>query len=170
MVGEQRERKTMEKADMVVTSEERNTTLPHPDADTGPNPVIEAPDFNLSRIHSRRSIGGKQHHIFRHPLGGSRRSSRLGPGALIGDDLAGFYSNIEYEDGTRETKSKSEIEREVESKESLVSQDLKRERKPNDSGIDININGNGFGEKKIEDAGFNIADKKGVLKKFGLKK
>jgi len=164
-----RERK-MEKADVVVTSAERNTTLPHPDADTGPNPVIEAPDFNLSRTHSRRSIGPKQYHTFRNPLGSSRRSSRLSPGALTGDGLAGLYDNIEYEGGTRETRSKSEIERDVESREGLVSQDLKRERKPNDSGIDMNINGNGFGERKIEHAGFKIAEKKGVLKKFGLKK
>jgi hypothetical protein len=149
---------------------ERNTTLPHPDADTGPNPVIEAPDFNLSRTHSRRSIGPKQYHTFRNPLGSSRRSSRLSPGALTGDGLAGLYDNIEYEGGTRETRSKSEIERDVESREGLVSQDLKRERKPNDSGIDMNINGNGFGERKIEHAGFKIAEKKGVLKKFGLKK
>jgi hypothetical protein len=35
---------------------DRNTTLCHPDANTGPNAIIEGPDIALERRNSRRSF------------------------------------------------------------------------------------------------------------------
>jgi len=42
-------------------SADRNTTLPHPDADTSPNASIEAPDIALSKTRSRHSFLGRHH-------------------------------------------------------------------------------------------------------------
>ena len=48
----------------VLMEIDRNTTLPHPDADTSKNATIEAQDVPLERTHSRRSFLHKhgRHH------------------------------------------------------------------------------------------------------------
>jgi hypothetical protein len=73
-----------------LTFTDRNTTLPHPDADTSPNASIEAPDVDLARTHSRNSFLHRRHH------------SKNSFGKLDMKD-SGLYDNIQYADGTRET-------------------------------------------------------------------
>lgn len=149
---------------------ERNTTLAHPDADTSPNATIEASDFDLVRTHSRRSLRhGRQrnanHHILRHPLNRSKNSVGA---TSIGSDLSGLYDNIQYADGSKEERNSKEIESELESREDLVSppsaskREKKRERQPNDSGVDMNVDGIEEEEKYEE------KKKKGLLGKLGL--
>jgi hypothetical protein len=46
----------------LIASTDRNTTLPHPDADTSENATIEAPDISLSRTNSRHSFRLGFHH------------------------------------------------------------------------------------------------------------
>ncbi|CZR68373.1 uncharacterized protein PAC_18272 [Phialocephala subalpina] len=67
-------------------SEDRNTTLPHPDADTSPNATIEAPD-DLTRTHSRSSFLHRngRHHSGHHLFGRH-------------DSLDKMYANITYAD------------------------------------------------------------------------
>ncbi|KAE8442339.1 hypothetical protein EG329_003472 [Mollisiaceae sp. DMI_Dod_QoI] len=65
-------------------NEDRNTTLPHPDADTSPNATIEAPDFDLTRTHSRSSFLHRKHNA--HHLWGRHES------------LEKLYDNITYAD------------------------------------------------------------------------
>lgn len=71
-------------------SPDRNTTLPHPDADTSPNATIEAPD-DLTRIHSRNSFLHRRHH------------SKNSFGRI--DPMKGLYDNIKYADRIREVEN-----------------------------------------------------------------
>ncbi|KAK0126906.1 hypothetical protein ONS96_006470 [Cadophora gregata f. sp. sojae] len=73
---------------------DRNTTLPHPEADTSPNASMSAPDDDLSRTYSRRSFLGRY------------SSSRQKSSSFDAKDLekSGLYDNIEYADGSREEK------------------------------------------------------------------
>ncbi|KAH7348309.1 hypothetical protein BKA65DRAFT_258119 [Rhexocercosporidium sp. MPI-PUGE-AT-0058] len=80
-------------------SEDRNTTLPHPEADTSPNATIEAPDANPTRPHSRRSFLGRHH--------SHQKSSSFLPKDL---ENSGLYDNIQYADGSREEKSTKELQ------------------------------------------------------------
>ena len=91
---------------------DRNTTLPHPDADTSPNATMEAPDLNLVRTHSRRSfLHGRHSH--------SRNNSKFDSGVSL-EKTAGLYDNIQYADGSTEDRSAKEIEKEVNRKDDLV--------------------------------------------------
>lgn len=72
-----------------MTSADRNTTLPHPDADTSPNASIEAPDVNLTRTHSRNSFLHRRHHS----------KNAFGK---VDMKNSGLDDNIQYADGTRE--------------------------------------------------------------------
>ncbi|KAG4420606.1 hypothetical protein IFR04_006313 [Cadophora malorum] len=78
-------------------SEDRNTTLPHPEADTSPNASIEAPDVDLARTHTRRSFLG-------------RHSSHQKASSFNSKDLekSGLYDSIEYADGSREERHQCE--------------------------------------------------------------
>jgi len=67
-------------------STERNTTLPHPDADTSKNAIIEAPDIELTRTRSRLSF-------IRHARKHSKGSSL--------DIPAELYENTDYADVTK---------------------------------------------------------------------
>ncbi|KAH7412396.1 hypothetical protein BKA64DRAFT_327914 [Cadophora sp. MPI-SDFR-AT-0126] len=78
-------------------SEDRNTTLPHPEADTSPNASIEAPDVDLSRTHTRRSFLGRH--------SSHQKASNFHPKDL---EKSGLYDNIEYTDGSREEKHQGE--------------------------------------------------------------
>ncbi|KAL2071919.1 hypothetical protein VTL71DRAFT_13154 [Oculimacula yallundae] len=82
-------------------SEDRNTTLPHPDADTSPNATIEAPD--VVRTQSRRSL------LSRHHSSQSQKHHLIGahPKDL---EKAGLYDNIQYADGSREEKSLKDLQ------------------------------------------------------------
>lgn len=75
---------------------DRNTTLPHPDADTSPGATIESADIDLVRTHSRLSFRG------RHRSGKHIKNSLVVP-----EDL---YKNIQYADGSKETKDLTMIE------------------------------------------------------------
>jgi hypothetical protein len=82
------------------SSTDRNTTLRHPEADTSPNPTIEAPDIVFSPTHPRRSF--LRHH--------SHRSTNSGTLPIEQDRL---YDNIQYADGTREERGHRVIAREA---------------------------------------------------------
>jgi hypothetical protein len=93
-------------------SNDRNTTLPHPDADTSPNATMEAPDLNLVRTRSRRSfLHGRHSH--------SRKNSKFDSGVSL-EKTAGLYDNIQYAGGSIEDRSAKEIEKEVNGKVGLV--------------------------------------------------
>lgn len=78
-------------------SEDRNTTLPHPDADTSPNATIEAPDLDLTRTHSRSSFLHRngRHHNGHHLFGRH-------------DSLDKMYANITYADDEAGSKDHPE--------------------------------------------------------------
>jgi hypothetical protein len=80
-----------------LTSADRNTTLPHPDADTSPNATIEAPDVDLARTQSRSSFLHRRHQ--------SKVSFSKG---YIKD--SGLYDNIQYADGTQEARNTRALE------------------------------------------------------------
>lgn len=121
------------------------------------------------RTHSKHSFGrGRHHHAnhaFRHPLNRSKNSAAA---TSIGSDLASLYENIQYADGSREERNINEIESEVEDRGDLASllrvskKEKKRDRLPNDSGVDMNVDGI-EDEEKYEDK-----KKKGLLGKLGL--
>jgi len=73
-------------------SPDRNTTLPHPDADTSPNASIEAPNVDLTRTNSRNSFLHRRH----------QSKNSFGKADMKDSSL---YDNIQYGDGTRETMS-----------------------------------------------------------------
>jgi len=75
-------------------SPDRNTTLPHPDADTSPNATIEAPDDDLTRTSSHRSFLHGRHH--------SQNKASISKGDL---KESGLYDNIQYVDRSREDMS-----------------------------------------------------------------
>lgn len=76
---------------------DRNTTLPHPDADTSPNASIEAPDVDLARTHTRRSFLGRH--------SSHQKASSFNPKDL---EKSGLYDSIEYADGSREERHQGE--------------------------------------------------------------
>ncbi|CZT53388.1 uncharacterized protein RSE6_14908 [Rhynchosporium secalis] len=67
-------------------SEDRNTTLPHPDADTSPNATMEAPEIT------------PKHH-----------GSAFHPKEI---DKSGMYDNTQSANGSREEKSLKELQEE----------------------------------------------------------
>ncbi|RDL37686.1 uncharacterized protein BP5553_05119 [Venustampulla echinocandica] len=71
--------------------EDRNTTLPHPDADTSPNATIEAKDIPPVRVHSR-------HRLFL----GRHQSKTRSHGGTLNVQPMGLYDNIQYADGSVE--------------------------------------------------------------------
>ncbi|KAI9048363.1 hypothetical protein LZ554_007199 [Drepanopeziza brunnea f. sp. 'monogermtubi'] len=80
-------------------SEDRNTTLPHPDADTSPNATIESTDVVHRHTHIPRSF---LHH------GGHRSQSSVftrknTPGS-------GLYNAMEYAEGNPEEKGTKNME------------------------------------------------------------
>jgi len=81
---------------------DRNTTLPHPDADTSPHAAIESADIDLHRTHSRLSF---MRHYSKHK--GSHLSVPL-------------YDNIEYADASHENSDVRTIENDVEKRDDLV--------------------------------------------------
>jgi hypothetical protein len=149
---------------------DRNTTWCHPDADTSPNATIEAPE-NFARTQSKHSLRhGRSHnstgHSFRHPLNRNKPSTGT---TSIGSDLGSMYDSIQYADGSVETRGKGETEKELENREDLISasgsgMQKKRERLPNDSGVDMNMD---IGERE-DDEGYKTEKKRGVFGKLGL--
>ncbi|CZT13115.1 uncharacterized protein RAG0_16695 [Rhynchosporium agropyri] len=86
-------------------SEDRNTTLPHPDADTSPNATMEAPEITpvrshrsfLSIHHSSNSTYQKHHGCAFHPKE---------------IEKSGMYDNTQSANGSREEKSLKELQEE----------------------------------------------------------
>jgi len=140
-------------------SEDRNTTLPHPEADTTPNATIEAPDIALSRTRSRHSIHlpGRGH---------SRKSSKIGNGTMstlgspngsvmdVSGGMGSLYGNIEYADGTKERGSADGVGGEG-----------RKEGGEDNLGLD------GIDGQKRDEQGYKDGErKKGVLRKLQLHK
>jgi len=127
-------------------SPDRNTTLPHPDADTSPNASIEAPDVDLTRTHSRRS--------FLH----SRHQSKNSFGKI---DLkqSGFYDNIQYADGSREGANTMALDGNTSKKDSSV-----------DALSQTNGEVAGVVESRDEQGYKDGERKKGILRKLNLHK
>ncbi|RDW61029.1 hypothetical protein BP6252_12412 [Coleophoma cylindrospora] len=75
---------------------ERNTTLPHPDADTSVGAVIEGPEIALSRTHSRKIS------FLSHRSKHSNASGKLDPSEYAKVENNGLYDNIQYADGSKE--------------------------------------------------------------------
>ncbi|KAH8596297.1 hypothetical protein B0O99DRAFT_620037 [Bisporella sp. PMI_857] len=86
-------------------SPDRNTTLPHPDADTSENATIEAPDIALERRNSRRSLRIHRHH--------SSMSGKL----TLEETMR--YDNITYADGTKEKNSPAVIQTDIEKRDDI---------------------------------------------------
>ncbi|PBP16876.1 hypothetical protein BUE80_DR012392 [Diplocarpon rosae] len=80
-------------------SADRNTTLPHPDADTSPNATIEAREGDFIKAHSRRSFLALKHRS---------RNSSFTHIDLVKSGL-GLYDNIEYADDNKEEKGLKEF-------------------------------------------------------------
>ncbi|KAI6710567.1 hypothetical protein JHW43_006897 [Diplocarpon mali] len=78
-------------------SEDRNTTLPHPDADTSLNATIEAHEGESNKAYSRRSFLAIKYR--------SRNSSFTD----IDPMKSGLYDNIDYADGTKGEKGLKEF-------------------------------------------------------------
>jgi len=88
-------------------SPDRNTTLPHPDADTSENATIEGPDIALTRTHSRR-------------LFPSRHNGQKGYKGQASVSDVGLYDNIKYADGSKENKSRKAIEKDAEHRDGIT--------------------------------------------------
>lgn len=87
-----------------------------------------------------------------------------------------MYDDIQYADGSKETKSRKEIEEETEERDDIVSAprsiipgllggQKRKERMPNDSGVDMGVDSAGResgGEYRLE------RKKGGLMGKFGL--
>ncbi|KAE9378568.1 hypothetical protein N431DRAFT_452647 [Stipitochalara longipes BDJ] len=79
-------------------SPDRNTTLPHPDADTSPNATIEAPDVDLTRIQSRSSFLHRRH----------QSKNSFGKIGMMKE--GGLYNNMQYADSTRAVENAKSLE------------------------------------------------------------
>ncbi|KAN0108904.1 hypothetical protein V8E51_008646 [Hyaloscypha variabilis] len=79
-------------------SPDRNTTLPHPDADTSPNATIEAPDLDLTRTQSRNSFLHRRH------------QSKNSFGKIGALKAGGLYNNMPYAGSTREVENVRSLE------------------------------------------------------------
>lgn len=75
---------------------DRNTTLPHPEADTSENATLEAPDIALSKTRSRHSFLGR-HHSY-------KRSTGKDSAISIGQNGAG-HEKFGHADGPKERLS-----------------------------------------------------------------
>lgn len=93
---------------------ERNTTLPHPDADTSIGAVIEGPEIALSRSHSLKMS------FLSHRSKHGNASGKINPADLVKVEDAGLYDNIQYADGTKEKRSMETLEHEAEKKSVVV--------------------------------------------------
>jgi len=87
-------------------SPHRNTTLPHPDADTSENATLEATDLPLEKLHSRRHLLHHRNH--------SSRSGKITPE----DSL--WYDNIQYSDGTKEKSDPAVIEEALQKRDDVI--------------------------------------------------
>ncbi|ESZ94079.1 hypothetical protein SBOR_5555 [Sclerotinia borealis F-4128] len=83
-------------------SHDRNTTLPHPEADTSPYATLESTELDLYRSHSRLSL---------------KRLHSKHKGSNLSVPL---HDNIQYSDGTHEHGDLKTIEKDVEKRDDLV--------------------------------------------------
>lgn len=108
---------------MLMGGTERNTTLPHPDADTSPNATIEAPD--LERTHSYRSFFHHKNHSH-----GATKHGKCEP-----DDLSGHYDNIEYADGSHKIEKDEKDESPSSQNGAVVDEKERRESEAKKKGF-----------------------------------
>lgn len=78
-------------------STERNTTLPHPEADTSKNATIEAADIPLARTHSRGRGFLHRHH------------SHVTNKGKIDPSETGVYDGVHYVNGSKEMLNGAKI-------------------------------------------------------------
>lgn len=133
-------------------SPDRNTTLPHPDADTSKNACISGPDIPLQRTHVRnrsflsRHHAGNGHHNLCHKTDGT-----------ISVEDSGLYDNITYADGSEETRNSKDTEQ-----SSARSDDVVKDGEQEVSN---------WLDHERDEQGYRTGErKKGVLRKLGLHK
>jgi len=135
-------------------SSDRNTTLAHPDANTGPNATIEGPDIALERRNSRRGFGKYGRLVSSGKIPLAEREVRVS------------HDNIQYADTS---SLKSPIDKETLSpiltRETIGRASSSGESKTDgDSGVFMN-------KDEIDEQGYREGErKKGVLRKLGLHK
>lgn len=127
-------------------SPDRNTTLPHPDADTSKNATIEGADVPLSKVHSRRSLRGH----------GRNHSSRSGK---ITAEEGLRYDNIQYADGSKESTGESKQDSAAKFVDAPADGEVKQEQT-----LD------GAKEGRGEEDAHEAERKKGLLKKLHMQK
>ncbi|KAI9736808.1 MAG: hypothetical protein M1818_005859 [Claussenomyces sp. TS43310] len=130
-------------------SEDRNTTLPHPSADTSSNAVLESDDLPLSRTMSRTRRSFLSHR------------SKSNKGTVI--NPKDMYSNVQYADSGKGTKASAELSRDLGPLEDRAV-DGNEDEQGRDSGVAM-----GNGER--EEQGYREGErKKGLLRKLSLYK
>jgi len=160
-------------------SPDRNTTLPHPDADTSPNASIEAPDTaDLTRPHSRTSFLHRRQKSSKGSFGrGGGSVTSFGSFASGDMKESGLYDNIQYADGTHEGKNGRALDA---GRDSGVAMEPVGEENRSVNGTAQtngvkNMNGDGEAEVKLvenrDEQGYLEGErKKGVLRKLNLHK
>jgi hypothetical protein len=128
-----------------LTLADRNTTLPHPDADTSPNATIEATDFDLTRTHSRNSFLHRRH-LTKNSFG------------KIDTTNSGLYDNTQYADSTQEVRNTTSLDLKPPERGSAV----------NGASLESGA-ANGGAENRAEKGYTNGERKKGVLSKLNLR-
>jgi len=148
-----------QKTDFII---DRNTTLPHPDADTSPNATIEAQDLDLTRTHSRSSFFHRRH------------QSKNSFGKIGVMKEGGLYNNMQYADSTREVENARSLEvkspttetpnNEVSTQNGAVNGAAEEKLADGYSNEDKNQPANGYtnGHKRTE-SGYSNGDKKKSL-------
>jgi len=92
---------------------DRNTTLPHPEADTSQNACIEAPKIDLAHKHGTLSFLHGRHHS--QDTSNASITVKAGGGSGVGQG-----STVKCVDGRKENKEIGEIEKEAETKENTI--------------------------------------------------
>jgi hypothetical protein len=149
----------------LTSAPDRNTTLPHPDADTSPNATIEAPD-DLTRIHSRNSFLHRRPH------------SKNSFGKI--DPMKGLYDNLKYADRIQEVENTKALAVKLLSTESPAN-GASQQNGVIDGGIDERpangygngaasapVNGYTKGHKRAESGYSNGEKKKSLFKRLSL--
>lgn len=157
-------------------SPDRNTTLPHPDADTSPNPTIEASDIELERTRSRRSF------LKRHQSSKSGTIPLEERGPFPQRDA--MYDGIVYADGSREQKSPTAIERDAERRGNIAAAPTKEEVEGEEDTAAVvgpekrvqrlsessGSSSDDILKQKIAGAGGKTGRRRSILRKMGLHK
>jgi hypothetical protein len=138
-------------------SPDRNTTLPHPSADTSKNATIEAGDLELTRTRSKSRFLHSRHH-------------RSVSGKIVPEERPmGFPGEekkrdevIESADGSKEKGGANGVDNDLVNG-GVVNGEVKKEAEKNEEELRL--------EKKRDEQGYGDGErKKGVLRKLNLHK